>query len=65
MYHSVLSKEKGDGVVFGASRPEQLRRTLEGLRQGSLEKWVVERIEAVWETVKDEAVLDNYNRENF
>jgi hypothetical protein len=53
------------GEGRGASGPAQLRKTLEGLRAGPLPRGVVERIEGVWEAVKDEAILDNYNGANF
>ncbi|EAU29576.1 conserved hypothetical protein [Aspergillus terreus NIH2624] len=60
-YHSCLSGEYGDAMVVGASSAGQLERTMQGLRRGALSEDVVERIEMVWEKVRDEAVLDNYN----
>lgn len=62
-YNSSLRAELGDGVVLGASSPEQLRLSLEYLEDGPLEKEVADRIDEVWNSVKDEAVLDNFNTE--
>ena len=59
-FHSSLDGSKGDGVVVGASRPEQLRGTLEELRKGGLEPSTVERVERIWESVKGEAPVDNF-----
>jgi aflatoxin B1 aldehyde reductase len=65
-YHSQLGKGMGqDGIVLGASSSQQLKKTLEGLRAGPLPETVVERIDDVWDTVKEDAILDNYNIRNF
>lgn len=60
-FNSALKREHGDGIILGASRPSQLENTLEGLEKGPLDGEVVKRIEGVWDTVKDEAPLDNFN----
>ncbi|KAJ3033516.1 hypothetical protein HDV00_006300 [Rhizophlyctis rosea] len=54
-YHSMLSGELKDGVIVGASTAEQLDETLQGLENGPLPKEVVERIDGIWEVVKEEA----------
>lgn len=59
-YHSALRPELGDVVIVGASRPEQIEQTVEGIRKGPLKPEVVEGIEEVWRLVKDEAIVDNY-----
>jgi aflatoxin B1 aldehyde reductase len=65
-WHSRLGEGgQRDGIVLGASGPGQLRKTLQGLEAGSLPREVVERIEGVWQAVKEEAILDNYNWRNF
>ena len=48
---------------MGSSNPGQLTLTLEGLADGPLEKAVADRIDGIWDSVKDEAVLDNFNME--
>ncbi|KAL3477173.1 NADP-dependent oxidoreductase domain-containing protein [Aspergillus californicus] len=60
--HSVLDGGLGDGLIFGSRNSKQLQSTLEGLKKGPLPGDVVERIERVWEIVKDEAPVDNFNR---
>ena len=62
-YNSALRAKLGDSVILGASSPEQLRLSLEYLEDGPLDDWVVDRIDDVWDSVKDEAVLDNFNME--
>jgi len=62
-FHSVLSGELGDGLIFGARNGDQLKGTLEGLGNGPLPVEVVERIGRVWEIVKEDAPVDNFNRD--
>lgn len=52
----------GDGLVIGASRPEQITQTLEYLRKGPLTDKAVKAIDEIWEMVKDEAPIDNFNK---
>ncbi|KAL2850520.1 NADP-dependent oxidoreductase domain-containing protein [Aspergillus pseudodeflectus] len=59
-YHSIL--KEGDGLIFGARNGKQIQRTLEGLKNGPLSVDVVEKIARVWEVVKHEAPIDNFNR---
>ena len=59
-YNSALKSEYGDGVIVGVSSLKQLKQTLEGLDHGPLPAQVVEKIDAMWETIKHEAPLDNY-----
>lgn len=59
-YHSRLRQDLGDVVIVGASRPEQITQTVEGIRRGPLKPEVVKAIEDVWELVKDEAIVDNF-----
>jgi len=59
-FHSAVKAENGDAIIVGASRLEQLEQTVEGLRRGPLPKEVVERIEGVWELVKNDAPINNF-----
>ena len=52
----------GDGLVIGASRPEQITQTLDYLRKGPLSDKVVKAIDDIWQLVKDEAPIDNFNK---
>jgi aryl-alcohol dehydrogenase-like predicted oxidoreductase len=60
-YHSPLKKENGDAIIFGARNIEQAVQTVEGLAKGPLKDSVLKKIDEVWEKVKDEAPLDNFN----
>ena len=60
-YHSALDGRFGDAVVFGASKATQLKYTMKGVRDGPLCEGVVKEIDAIWDIVKDEAILDPVN----
>ncbi|KAJ1552111.1 hypothetical protein HK405_012625 [Cladochytrium tenue] len=60
-YHSALRADHGDTIIVGATTLDQLRQTLVGLDKGPLPAEIVRRIDGVWEDVRDEAVLDNFN----
>lgn len=60
-YHSPLKAENGDAIIIGASRVEQATQTIEGLGKGPLSAGALKAIDAIWEKIKHEAPLDNYN----
>jgi aflatoxin B1 aldehyde reductase len=60
-YHSILSGEKGDGIIFGAHKVAQLVQTVDYLRAGPLPAEIVKRIEGIWEGIKHEAPKDNFH----
>ena len=60
-FHSHLNSEYGDAVIIGASKTAQLEETLAAIEVGPLDEKSVERVEAVWKKVENEAPLDNYN----
>ena len=57
-YHSALKGELGDEMIIGASSARQLEETMKEIEKGPLEQWVVERIEGMWESVKEDAEVD-------
>lgn len=59
-YHSALKPELGDGVIFGASSLAQIESTTGFLRKGPLSKQSVDAINALWDRVKKDAILDNF-----
>ena len=63
-YNSPLSNQYGDAIIVGASRLEQLRESLAWFQKGPLPEGAVKGIDAVWESIKDEAGLDNFNLNN-
>ena len=61
MYNSMLDPEFGDGIIIGASRHQQLEQTLHDIQYGPLEASIAERIDTLWDLVKDQAPIDNYH----
>lgn len=59
-YNSVLKPELGDGLVIGASSPEQLDQTLGFLDKGPLSEKAVKAIDELCEGVKHDAIADNF-----
>lgn len=59
-YSSSLDGSKGDAIIIGARTALQLVETMEAIKAGPLDEKVVERINAWWELVKDEAPYDNF-----
>ncbi|KAI0438603.1 Aldo/keto reductase [Xylaria telfairii] len=57
-HHSLLSAEKGDGVVLGFSKLEQLRDNLDALEKGPLGTELSDALEAAWRVAKQDA--DHY-----
>ncbi|KAF2179512.1 putative oxidoreductase [Zopfia rhizophila CBS 207.26] len=60
-YHSILSGEKGDGIIFGAHKLNQLTETIGYLRAGPLPAEIVVWINGLWEGIKHEAPQDNFH----
>lgn len=58
-YHSVLKGDLGDEMILGAASVAQLEESLVELEKGPLENWVVERIDELWDIVKEDAPQDN------
>ncbi|KAK4233197.1 Aldo/keto reductase [Achaetomium macrosporum] len=59
-YHSKLQSGFGDAVIVGASKQQQLRETVEAIKRGPLSDAAVKRIEELWESIKADAPLDNF-----
>lgn len=54
-YHSMLNQERGDGIIIGASRREQLIQNISYINKGSLPDDVVKAIEYAWIVSKVDA----------
>lgn len=52
-YHSVLNRANGDALVIGASSPEQLDETLNGIGKGPLSDKACAGIHNIWEDMKE------------
>ncbi|KAL5423643.1 hypothetical protein PMIN06_001869 [Paraphaeosphaeria minitans] len=59
-YNSALKAELGDAVIFGASKIAQIEQTAGVLKKGALSKEAVDKIDAIWDSVKKEAPTDNF-----
>ncbi|KAI0467648.1 Aldo/keto reductase [Xylaria cf. heliscus] len=57
-HHSMLSADKGDGVVLGFSRLGQLRDNLDALEKGPLDSELLDALEAAWRVARQDA--DHY-----
>lgn len=60
-FNSALKPDLKDGMILGAMTTKHLTSALSYLKDGPLEKEVVEEIDGIWESVKEEAILDNFN----
>lgn len=59
-HHSVLKSEHGDAVVFGGSNLSQITETCGFLKAGPLSDKAVERINALWLTVKEDSTINHF-----
>lgn len=57
-HHSFLRAELGDEMIIGANTAEQVADGLQELEKGPLEPWVAERIDQLWDIIKDDAPRD-------
>jgi aflatoxin B1 aldehyde reductase len=60
VYHSKLQGDRGDVIIIGARNIQQLKETVQALKAGPLSDGAVKKIDQVWESVKADASLDNY-----
>ncbi|UKZ78632.1 hypothetical protein TrVFT333_006378 [Trichoderma virens FT-333] len=58
-YHSALKSELGDEMILGSVTAQQLEEALAELDKGPLEASVVEKLEGLWQLIKDDAPIDN------
>lgn len=59
-HHGALKAEHGDALIFGASSFEQIEQTAGYLKAGPLSEKAAGEIDALWGTVKDQSILDNF-----
>lgn len=60
VYHSKLQGDLGDGVIIGARNEQQLKETVQAIKAGPLKAASAQKIEQIWESVKKDALLDNF-----
>jgi aflatoxin B1 aldehyde reductase len=54
-YHSALKPEYGDALILGASRTEQIRESVGGLKEGPLKPESAKAIDELWQLVEKDA----------
>jgi aflatoxin B1 aldehyde reductase len=55
VHHSFLDRDKGDGIVLGASRQEQMEQNIEFIKKNALPDSVINAYNEAWEEVKKES----------
>jgi aflatoxin B1 aldehyde reductase len=60
-YNSPLKPSNGDALIVGASSHKQLEQTLVGLEKGPLPESAVKAIDEIWEVIKNDAPIDNFD----
>jgi aflatoxin B1 aldehyde reductase len=61
-FHSAVADDAENGIIFGASSVAQIEQTTKGLRQGRLSDEAASGVDAIWESVKGDAPVDNFNQ---
>lgn len=59
-YHSKIQSDLGDAVIVGARNVEQLKETVQAIKAGPLKESSAQGIEEIWEAVKSDSKLDNF-----
>ncbi|KAK8055110.1 Aldo/keto reductase subgroup [Apiospora rasikravindrae] len=59
--NSALRGEFGDGILIGGLRPEAFREAAGWIKKGPLSAEAARRIDGLWEGIKADAPLDNFN----
>ena len=54
-YHSMLSGERGDAILIGASKLSHLRQNMDAVKAGPLPKELVEAFESAWEITRGDS----------
>lgn len=62
-YDGFLKAELGDAVIMGARTEEMVREAAAWLKKGGLSAKAKESIDRLWEIVKVENLVDNYNQD--
>lgn len=59
-FHGILDGKRGDTVIIGSGKPAQLEETLTMMEKGPLDDKVVQKLDMMWEKVKDAAPHHDY-----
>ena len=53
--HSMMDAEKGDGILLGASRIEQMTQNMAAAQKGALSQNILDAMDAAWEIAKPDS----------
>ncbi len=51
-FHSLMDTEKGDGILLGASRQEQMTQNMSATEKGKLPQPIIDAMDTAWEMAK-------------
>lgn len=54
-YHSMMDATKGDGILLGASRIEQMSQNMAAVQKGELPQSILDAMDAAWEIAKPDS----------
>lgn len=54
-YHSMMESSKGDGILLGASRLEQMTQNMAATDKGKLPQGILDAMDAAWEIAKPDS----------
>lgn len=54
-FHSCLDEAKGDGILLGASRQEQMTQNMAAVKKGKLPQNILDAMDAAWEIAKPDS----------
>lgn len=64
-WHRVLDGGRGDKIIVGSRKAEQLEGTLVGMERGPLVEGVVQRLEKMWEKIEERSPGHEYVLAHF
>lgn len=60
-HHSLLRGDRGDAILAGTTKPDQLREMVAWVAKGPLSAESAAKVDELWEGIKEHAPLDNFN----
>lgn len=60
-WNPVLKAELGDALIVGANGADRLRASIKAVKAGPPSESAMKRIDEIWETVKNDAPVDNFD----
>lgn len=60
-YSPALSAELGDAIIMGPNAAERMRASIKAIKSGPPSESAMKKIDEIWESVKGEAPVDNFD----